>query len=175
MTTVDIYLSLGTNLGNREHYLRSALQQLIHLDKVELVAVSPVYETEPWGLENQAPFLNLACHLRGSLSATELLAKLQQIELDLDRVRHEHWGPRTIDIDILLYGDHVIDLPNLQVPHPYMSQRAFVLVPLCDISKQLLVPRWNETVDQLLSKVHTDGVVPYPFVFEKEGKDTRLD
>ncbi|EQC69396.1 2-amino-4-hydroxy-6-hydroxy-methyl-dihydropteridine pyrophosphokinase [Streptococcus sp. HSISB1] len=132
-----VFLSLGSNIGDKKAYLESALNKLNQLPKTQVVSISPFYETAAWGKIDQDDFLNLCCELETSLSAQELLVNCQQIEKDLDRVRHEHWGPRTIDIDILLYGDDHINEENLKVPHPYMTERAFVLVPLHDIAPSL--------------------------------------
>lgn len=156
MTTV--YLSLGTNMGDREAYLQAALEALSKIVDTTLEAVSAIYETPAWGNTRQADFLNLCCRLKTDLSAATLLRHCQKIELDLDRVRHEHWGPRTIDIDILLYGQEKIDTPTLTVPHPYMLERAFVLVPLADVAKEL--PFGWEIAD-LLENIDTAPIQKY--------------
>lgn len=129
-----VYLGLGSNIGNKEYYLKSALDQIARLPKTHLKLISPFYITEAWGKTDQDDFLNLVCQIQTELNALELLEYCQKIEVDLDRVRHEKWGPRTIDIDILLFGNELISKPTLKVPHPFMTERAFVLVPLSDIA-----------------------------------------
>ena len=104
-----VYLSLGSNMGDRQGYLQKAVKALNDLPETEVKAVSSYYETAAWGLTDQADFLNLALALETKLPAETLLRSCQQIEKDLDRVRHEHWGPRTVDIDILLYGQEIAD------------------------------------------------------------------
>ena len=133
------YLSLGSNLGNREETLRKALRQLAAADGVKKLAVSSLYETEPWGKKEQPSFLNIAVSLQTTLTPEELLALAQAVETELGRVRHERWGPRTIDVDILLIEGVERKTPTLTLPHPYMTERAFVLVPLAEIASDLVV------------------------------------
>lgn len=149
----DVYLSLGTNMGDRQAHLQQALAGLKTLPQSELVAISPIYQTAAWGKTDQADFLNLCVHLRTELGPQELLAQTQALELDLGRERHEKWGPRTIDIDILLFGDERIDRPNLKIPHPYMDQRAFVLVPLADIAGHVRHPVLDKKIGELLANL----------------------
>ena len=133
------YLSLGANLGNREETLRGAVAQLAAADGVEMDAVSSLYETAPWGKTDQPRFLNIAAALRTKLAPEALLALAQTVENRLGRVRHEHWGPRTIDVDILHIEGVEQNTPALTLPHPYMLERAFVLVPLAEIAPALVV------------------------------------
>ena len=133
------YLSLGSNLGNREETLRKALRQLAAADGVKKLAVSSLYETEPWGKKEQPSFLNIAVSLQTTLTPEDLLALVQAVETELGRVRHERWGPRTIDVDILLIEGVERKTPTLTLPHPYMTERAFVLVPLAEIASDLVV------------------------------------
>ncbi len=135
----SVYLSLGSNIGDKKAYLLSAIERLEQLDKTVVKSVSSFYETAAWGKTDQDDFLNICCELETDLAPQELLLACQKIEKDLKRVRHEHWGPRTIDIDILLYGDETIATENLNVPHPYMTERAFVLVPLEEIAPKLQI------------------------------------
>ena len=127
------FLALGSNLGDRKRNLTEAVREISHLGKTGLLAVSNIYETDPVGYLEQDRFLNMAVMIETCLEPVELLCKLQEIENLLKRVRGIHWGPRTIDIDILLYDDLKVNLPYLQIPHPRMLQRAFVMVPLRDI------------------------------------------
>lgn len=132
-----VYLSLGSNIGDKKAYLLAALERLEQLAQTSVTSVSSFYETAAWGKKDQDDFLNSCCELETDLTPQELLLACQNIEKELKRVRHEHWGPRTIDIDILLYGNETIATENLSVPHPYMTERAFVLVPLEEIDPQL--------------------------------------
>lgn len=146
------YLSLGSNLGNREETLRKAVRQLAAADGVNTLAVSSLYETEPWGKKDQPSFLNIAVSLQTTLTPEELLALAQAVETELGRVRHERWGPRTIDVDILHIEGVERKTPTLTLPHPYMTERAFVLVPLADIAPDLVVmgrtvEKWEKSVD----------------------------
>ena len=134
-----VYLSLGRNIGDREAYLSAAVEALRQLEQTRVTAVSSLYETAAWGKTDQDDFLNICCELNTSLSPQVFLQACQTIERDLDRVRHEHWGPRTIDIDILIYGNEKQKTEELTLPHPYMTERAFVLVPLAEIAPNLLL------------------------------------
>ncbi|WP_204983801.1 2-amino-4-hydroxy-6-hydroxymethyldihydropteridine diphosphokinase [Streptococcus equinus] len=142
---ISVYLSLGSNIGDKKAYLEAALERLNQLPQTSLAAVSSFYETAAWGKTDQDDFLNICCQLETELAAQQLLIECQQIEKDLHRVRHEHWGPRTIDIDILLYGSEHIATENLKVPHPYMTERAFVLVPLFEIAPSLEICGYSIT------------------------------
>ncbi len=149
----DVYLGLGSNLGDREAMLREALDAIGLLPGTVVVAASPIYETPPMGPQDQGAYLNMAAQIQTSLAAVALMRALQQIECDLGRAKNEtrqHWGPREIDIDILLYGDSVIDEPGLTVPHPGMHQRWFVLKPLCDIAPDVLHPVLKTRVKEFL-------------------------
>ncbi|HEM4258337.1 2-amino-4-hydroxy-6-hydroxymethyldihydropteridine diphosphokinase [Streptococcus suis] len=145
------YLSIGGNIGNRQAYLQAALDKLASHPACQLGLVSNIYETPAWGKTDQADFLNLACQVETDLSAQEFLALCQQIELDLDRVRIEKWGQRTIDLDIIFWDDQVIREENLQVPHPYAHERAFVLLPLTDIAADYRHPGLGQRVEELVS------------------------
>ncbi|MBQ1613244.1 MAG: 2-amino-4-hydroxy-6-hydroxymethyldihydropteridine diphosphokinase, partial [Selenomonas sp.] len=136
---MKIYLSLGANLGQRGETLREALRRLSVLPQVRLLAVAPFYETAPWGNLEQPPFLNTAAVVETTLTPREFLQASQQIEQALGRVRHEHWGARTIDIDLLAADGYESDTEELRLPHPYLTERAFVLVPLGVIAPQLVI------------------------------------
>ena len=153
-----VYLSLGSNMGDRQGYLQRAVEALKQLTDTEVEAVSSYYETAAWGLTDQADFLNLALALETQLPAESLLSACQAIEKDLDRVRHEHWGPRTVDIDILLYGQEIWETEHLIVPHPFMTQRAFVLVPLLEIAENLVEPQTGQAYKKYLSQIDTSDV-----------------
>jgi 2-amino-4-hydroxy-6-hydroxymethyldihydropteridine diphosphokinase len=127
------YLGLGSNLGERVHMLTSALHLLNQESHTAIADISAIYETDPVGLIEQPAFLNMACRIETHLSAVALLQFVLDIEHRLGRVRTLRWGPRTIDIDILLYHNVTIELEQLQIPHPRLMERAFVLVPLLEV------------------------------------------
>lgn len=147
------YLSLGSNMGKREDYLRQALSALEATGQIKITNFSSIYETEPVGYTDQADFLNMAIEIATSYSANDLLDECLQIEKTLGRKRILHWGPRTVDIDVILYNQNQINTENLIVPHPRMHVRAFVLVPLAEMNPTLNVPGLNQTVKQLLMQV----------------------
>lgn len=130
------YLSIGTNIGEREQNLQDAVRMLVAHEAIKVTAVSSIYETAAVGFTEQADFLNIAVALETNLDAFALLAYCQQIENDLGRVREFRWGPRIIDLDILLYNSEQYETENLIIPHPRMYERAFVLVPLEEIMTQ---------------------------------------
>jgi len=148
----NVYLSLGTNIGERENNLRLAVKMLQDTQNVEVLSVSSIYETAPVGYVDQPSFLNIAVHIQTPLSALEMLNISQGIENELGRVREIRWGPRIIDLDILLFNNDNIEVENLIVPHPRMFERAFVLVPLLEIAKEPL----NEQL--LLAKATLDSM-----------------
>ena len=171
---MKLYLSLGANLGNRGETLREALRRISSLPATCLLQVAPFYETEPWGRLDQPGFINTAAVVETDLAAEEFLQQSQQIEQQLGRVRHEHWGARTVDID-LLAGENdgvmvVCDSELLRLPLPYLTERAFVLVPLRDIAPELViqartVSEWcQQTVVRQQSVVAAAEISePYPF------------
>lgn len=146
-----LYLSLGSNEGDRLDYLSQAIEMLS--DCFGGVTESPVYETEPWGVTDQPRFLNMCVAVDTDLSAVECLERINEIEALLGRLRKKRWGQRTIDIDIIFFGDDVIDTGRLTVPHKYMQERAFVLVPLNDIAANFMHPVLHKTVAELLAEL----------------------
>ena len=162
----DVYLGFGSNLGDREAMLRAALDEVDRLPQTQTVMASPIYETPPMGPQDQRAYLNQAVKITTALSAIALIQALQQIEQQLGRAdvnQRQHWGPREIDIDLLLFGDDVIDLPNLSVPHPGMHQRWFVLKPLSDIAADLRHPVLGTCISKLLAGVdmpHSQKALP---------------
>lgn len=148
-TGIIAYLGLGANLGDRSGNLQAALAELAACPQVDLVRTSSLYQTPPVGITDQPDFLNLVAEVRTSLPPQELLPLLLHIENGMGRVRNIRWGPRVIDIDLLLYGDQQIELPGLTVPHPRLRERAFVLVPLAELAPDLLLPGSGESVSHL--------------------------
>lgn len=136
---VTAFLLLGTNLGDRESYLRRARTEL-EIRAGHILAVSSVYETEPWGTEGQPSYLNQAVELTTTLSPDNLLASVLDVELSLGRVRERRWGDRTIDIDILYYGSMVVQSAHLEIPHPRLHLRNFALFPLAEIAPDFRHP-----------------------------------
>lgn len=134
------YLSLGSNMGDRFDMLRQAVSQLADHPAITVIRISSLYETDPVGFTDQDPFLNMVIQLETDLGALELLDACQEIEGNLNRKRLVRWGPRTIDLDILLYNQEELDTERLIVPHPRMYERAFVLVPLLEINPDLAAP-----------------------------------
>lgn len=144
------YLGLGANLGEREKNLRVAIEQIKKIDGVQLLRVSFFYETVAWGLTNQPDFINAAVKISSTLEPSKLLDALQKIELELGRVRKEHWGARTIDIDILLAENLRINSERLTVPHKYLFERDFVLIPLSEIFPALKFKLRGDRVKKVL-------------------------
>ena len=142
-----VYLSLGSNLGDRQANLRNAIGRLLELGDV--LEVSSYYETEPVNFTDQPWFLNCAVAVRTDLQPRDFLSGIQAIEKSLGRQRTQPKGPRTIDIDILLFGRQTILTPHLQVPHPSMAERRFVLEPLTEIAPQVMHPKLKKTIRQL--------------------------
>lgn len=133
------FLGLGSNLGDRARRLSLAVMRLALTPGIEPVRLSPVYETAPWGVEDQPAFLNMAIAARSRLAPEELLAAAKRIEQDLGRQPGRPWGPRRIDIDILLFGDRRVATPELVIPHPRLAERQFALVPLAAIAPDALI------------------------------------
>lgn len=154
------YIGLGSNLGDRLLYLRRAILLLKEAPAVSICDVSRVYETRPAGGPPQGLYLNAACKLETTLDPLLLLQLLLQTEAKLERVRLEKWGPRTIDLDLLLYEELIVSTPALVLPHPLITVRDFVLLPLADIAPGLLIPGTGKTVSRLLEE---RGVKAFPF------------
>jgi 2-amino-4-hydroxy-6-hydroxymethyldihydropteridine diphosphokinase len=144
------YIGLGANLGQKEVTILRAVDELAGVDGIEVLELSRLRETEPVGVVDQPPFLNGAVALETTLSPWELLDVMLRIEQDLGRVRDEtRWGPRTIDLDLLVYGGEVVDEPGLRIPHPRLHERRFALEPLADLEPELEIPGLGKVADAL--------------------------
>lgn len=152
---VTAYIGLGSNLGDRKKHLQNALKMLEIADGINLSKISPFYETKPVGYTEQPQFLNCAAEITTNLTPYELLKTCLHIEEALKRIRTIHWGPRTVDLDILFYGDLVMDDETLTIPHPRIQEREFVLVPLIDIAPGLIHPKLHLTIEELYEKIET--------------------
>ena len=154
MALVTAYLGLGSNLGDRLANLQQAVD-LVRLPGQDLTALrsSPVYETAPWGVTDQPDFLNCVLEIGTTLDPAALLQWVKRIEASMGREWSPRFGPRKIDIDILLYGNDTVDEPDLQVPHVRLHERAFVLIPLGDLTRTLRHPALGKTIEELASMV----------------------
>lgn len=148
---MKVYISFGSNIGDREQQINEALNKLQQVCDTELVTVSSLYETAPVGGVIQDDFLNGAAIVETSLTPIDFLNEIQRIELELGRERKVHWGPRTIDLDVLLMDDYIIEHERLNVPHPYMHERSFVLIPLAEIAPDAIHPILNKSINELVT------------------------
>ena len=156
------FVGLGSNLGDREATVREALGQISQIPDTTLVRVSSLYDSEPVGPEEQPDFVNAVAQLDTELTARQLLWNLLLIEKRLGRVRTQRWGPRTIDLDLLLLGDEVVEDDDLKVPHPEITRRAFVLAPLAELEPGLIHPLTGQSVTAHLAQLHTRPPVRRP-------------
>ncbi len=152
----EVYLSLGSNLGDRKAQLQEAVRLLQSNPSISNMKMSSIYETAPVGYLNQDAFLNLVIRLETSLSPLSLLDTCQEIEQILQRERLIRWGPRTVDLDVLLYGQEQLTTERLIIPHPHMYERAFVLVPLRELMPTLSLPEGLDTQEVELWKTYSD-------------------
>lgn len=157
MTDVVVWIGLGSNLGDPAKQVNTAVASLDRLPQSRLLACSGLYRSAPMGPQDQPDYINAVAGVETALPAEVLLENLQSIEQAHARVRGEHWGPRTLDLDILLYGDEIIKTQRLTVPHPGIADRNFVLAPLAELAPQLSVPGLS-TVQVLRDAVSNEGL-----------------
>ena len=143
----NIFLGLGSNLGQKGRNLKQALCLL--QDIVSIDAVSKIYRSEAWGLKDQPRFINMALKVSTELSPSDLLESIKAIEQKMGRIKSIKWGPRIIDIDILLYDQMILDIPGLTIPHPWLSERDFVLAPLMDLEPERIHPLFKRSVSDI--------------------------
>jgi len=154
-----VYIALGTNLGDRLANLRAALESMP--PQVTVLGESHVYETPPWGYEEQPAFLNMVVKAETDLEPEPLLAYLKQLEVELGREQNFRWGPRLIDLDILFYDDLVLHSPPLVIPHPRLPERAFVLVPLVEVAPDLVHPELGRKISALLAGLDRQEIIRF--------------
>ncbi|MFZ3122129.1 MAG: 2-amino-4-hydroxy-6-hydroxymethyldihydropteridine diphosphokinase [Thermodesulfovibrionales bacterium] len=147
------YISIGSNLGDREENCRQAIK-LIEKNGIVVRKQSRMYETEPWGVKDQPKFINMAIEAETDKKPEELLRVLEETEKEIGRTETVKWGPRVIDLDILFYDDLILKTQDLEIPHPYMHERAFVLKPLCEIAPDKKHPVIKKTVKQMLKNLN---------------------
>lgn len=153
-----VYLGLGGNIGERDIYLREAIVSLSQHEHINVLDLSSIYETQPVGPVDQAAFLNMVAKIETSLSPEQLLEVTAEVEHHLGRTREIYWGPRTLDIDILMYDHLSLTTDRLEIPHPRMKERLFVLVPLAEISPNLTLPGDEKTMAEWSQDVQGEGV-----------------
>lgn len=148
-----VYLSLGSNMGAKVTNIKNAVEAIGAIEGIGVIKTSSLYATEPWGKKDQAGFINAAVEIVTSLTPGQLLERLQEIEIKMGRQPSEKWGPRIIDIDILLFGDEVLESRKLTVPHPHMRNRLFVLIPLEEINSAIRFPDDGMDIKEVLTRV----------------------
>lgn len=153
------FIGIGSNLGEKEKNIRRAVDEIAVMPFTKLITVSSLYDSEPVGEVEQGNFVNAVALVETDLPARRLLWNLMLIEQRMGRVRTVRWGPRTIDLDIVLYGKNIVEEDGLVIPHPEMEKRAFVLIPLLEIEPDLVHPRTKEPVRKLLKKVKSHSSV----------------
>lgn len=156
-----VYLGLGTNVGKRENAIEKAIQIISFNSNIEILNNSALYETEPYGLENQPDFLNVVLEVETSLSPQLMLIVAKSVEEQIGRKPRWRWGPREIDVDILAYERSVVQEDILQVPHRELAKRRFVLVPLAEIAPYFILPDRNKSVRELLTQCPDTGNVQF--------------
>ncbi len=159
MNTNKVFLALGSNKGNKIEYLKDALNLIGKLPETSINSYSSVYETAPFGFIRQDNFLNMAVEIFTELNPVELLSSLKNIEKQLGRKKSFKWGPREIDIDILLYEDLIISNEELTIPHRYLLERDFFLVPLLEINSEIIYPSNKKKLKDYLNLIETNHII----------------
>ncbi|EZP74890.1 2-amino-4-hydroxy-6-hydroxymethyldihydropteridine pyrophosphokinase [Parageobacillus genomosp. 1] len=163
------YIALGSNIENRLYYLREAVKALDNHEQISVIAASSIYETEPVGYINQDKFLNMVIKITTALSPFALLEVTQKIEQKFGRKREIRWGPRTLDLDILLYNHENIETEQLIIPHPRMTERAFVMIPLLEVNHDIHIPNVSQYLKDLIDRLpDKEGVRVWK---QKNGED----
>ena len=151
------YIGLGSNMDSPRQHITTAIQSLGEIQSTRIINVSSLYKSKPMGPQNQDDYINAVVQIETEMEPTELLNYLQAIENRHGRVRAEHWGPRTIDLDILMFGNEIIQNDRLTVPHPQITKRSFVIVPLAEIAPDVVIPE-KGLVSELLLSIDQDGL-----------------
>jgi 2-amino-4-hydroxy-6-hydroxymethyldihydropteridine diphosphokinase len=151
----EAYLLLGSNLGDNKKYIHDALAYIIR-QVGQLTGSSSLYQTASWGKKDQPDFINQVVRVKTKLNPQQLLENILVIETKLGRERRDKWGSRTIDIDLLFYGDQIINEEKLVVPHPFLHQRRFTLMPLLELNPRFVHPLFNQTIEELFEKLEDD-------------------
>jgi len=151
-----VYIGIGSNLGDKLNHCEKAISEILKIDRHKLLAKSPFFKTRPVGHTSQDWFVNGVIKIKTDLEAFELLRTLKTIEFQLGRMKTFQWGPRTIDLDILFFDDVEIHTEELQIPHPHIQDRQFVLIPLAEIDRNLVHPGLKKTVHELLNNFKED-------------------
>ena len=156
---IDTYIAMGSNLGDRSANIRAGLDAIAHLPTTTIINCSTIIETDPVGPGEQSCYLNGVVHIQTRLEPGVLLDALLKIEAQLgrDRANEIRWGARTLDLDVLVYGDVIIDEPGLEIPHPRLHTRSFVLVPMCELAPDLVIPMYKKTPQALLGVLESLG------------------
>ncbi|MCX7983492.1 MAG: 2-amino-4-hydroxy-6-hydroxymethyldihydropteridine diphosphokinase [Bacteroidetes bacterium] len=154
-----VFIGLGSNIEPRRYYIERAVTELQHHPEINWIRASSLYETEPVGVVHQPYFVNMVVEVQTSLPPDELLRTLKDIEHRVGRIERERWGPREIDLDILLYGDVIIETDTVRIPHPCLARRRFVLEPLVEIAAEFCDPLSGKTLAQLLEVCHDTSYI----------------
>jgi len=148
-----VCIGIGSNLGNREENCEKAIK-LLEANDIKVTKRSSMTETEPWGVKDQPKFINMAVEIETDLDPDEILSHLKKIESEIGRIPAERWGPRKIDLDILFYDDLILNKPGLEIPHPLIAEREFVLKPLSEIAPEKIHPVLQKKIKDLFSQYH---------------------
>jgi len=152
-----VYIGLGSNLGKRLDYIKTAIKLIRKLNSTSIDAISSIYESEPYGNVDQPKFLNCVLKLNTTIEPLDLLTKLKNIEKNMGREKTKRWDPRVIDIDILLYNDLIMDSPELKIPHPDLLNRDFVIKPLLELDENIVHPVKNKKISELIKDKQLGG------------------